>query len=136
MARPRLLAGGNPQIPKGEGAAPVRAWLDALPGWKGPLGRRLDALIDQACPGVRRAVKWNSPLYGAPDGEGWFLSVHAYARYLKVAFLTGAELDPPPPVGSKHPRVRYLHVGEDAPLDEARFRDWVRQAAARPGERM
>src|SRR5690606_21894344 len=87
MARPRLLSGGNPQIPKGEGEAPVRAYLDALPGWKQPLGRRIDALVEQACPGVRRAVKWNSPFYGAPGATGWFLSFHAYERYLKLAFF-------------------------------------------------
>lgn len=136
MARPRLLSGGNPQIPKGEGEAPVRAYLDALPGWKQPLGRRIDALVEQACPGVRRAVKWNSPFYGAPGAEGWFLSFHAYERYLKLAFFEGAALAPPPPVGSKHPKVRYLHVSGEAPLDEARFADWVRQAARLPGEKM
>lgn len=136
MARPRLLSGGNPQIPKGEGEAPVRAYLDALPGWKQPLGRRIDALVEQACPGVRRAVKWNSPFYGAPGATGWFLSFHAYERYLKLAFFEGAALQPPPPVGSKHPKVRYLHAGEDPPLDEALFLDWVRQAARLPGEKM
>ena len=135
-AKPRLLSGGNPQIPKGEGNAPVQAWIDAVPGWKSPVWRRVDGLIDDAVPGVRKAVKWNSPLYGAPDQEGWFLSVHAFDRYLKAAFLRGADLEPPPPVTSKHPKVRYFHIHEDDELDEAAFVDWIRQAAKLPGEAM
>lgn len=136
VAKPKLLSGGNPQIPKGEGNAPVQAWIDAVPGWKSPAWRRIDGLIDGAVPGVRKAVKWNSPLYGAPDEEGWFLSVHAFDRYLKAAFLRGADLEPPPPVTSKHPKVRYFHIHEDDELDEAAFVDWIRQAAKLPGEAM
>ncbi len=135
-AKPKLLSGGNPQIPKGEGNAPVQAWIDAVPGWKSPVWRRVDGLIDDAVPGVRKAVKWNSPLYGAPDQEGWFLSVHAFDRYLKAAFLRGADLEPPPPVTSKHPKVRYFHIHEDDELDEAAFVEWIRQAAKLPGEAM
>ena len=135
-AKPKLLSGGNPQIPKGEGNAPVQAWIDAVPGWKSPVWRRVDGLIDDAVPGVRKAVKWNSPLYGAPDQEGWFLSVHAFDRYLKAAFLRGADLEPPPPVTSKHPKVRYFHIHDDDELDEAAFVEWIRQAAKLPGEAM
>ena len=134
--QPKLLSGGNPQIPKGEGDGPVQAWIDAVPGWKSPMWRRIDGLIGRTVPGVRKAVKWNSPLYGAPEGEGWFLSVHAFDRYLKVAFLRGAELKPPPTVTSKHPQVRYFHIHEEDELDEAAFADWIRQAAALPGEVM
>lgn len=133
---PRLLSGGNPQIAKGEGDAPVQAWIAAAPGWKSTVAARLDALIAQAMPDARKAVKWNSPLYGAPAQEGWFLSLHCFNRYIKVAFLNGARLQPPPPEPSKHPQTRYLHVSEEAPLDEARFLDWVKQASALPGERM
>lgn len=132
---PKLLSGGNPQIAKGYGDAPVQAWIAAAPGWKRAAAARLDALVTGAVPGVRKAVKWNSPLYGAGD-EGWFLSLHVFARYIKVGFLNGGSLKPPPPVESKHGQVRYLHVHEDEALDEAQLTDWIRQAAALPGEKM
>ena len=132
---PKLLSGGNPQIPKGDGDAPVQAYIAAMPGWKRDVGRRLDALIAGAVPGVRKAVKWNSPFYGAGD-EGWFLSWHCFDRYVKVAFFRGTSLDPPPPVGSKQKEVRYLHLHEDDDLDEARFAAWAKQASELPGERM
>ena len=132
---PRLLSGGNPQIAKGEGDAPVQAWLAAIPGWKAGVGRRLDALVVATVPGVRKAVRWNAPFYGG-DGGGWFLSFHGVTRYIKVAFFNGAALLPTPPGPSKQARVRYLHVVEDVALDEAQFIDWVRQAGQLPGERM
>ena len=132
---PKLLSGGNPQIPKGDGDAPVQAYIAAMPGWKRDVGRRLDALIAGAVPGVRKAVKWNSPFYGAGD-EGWFLSWHCFDKYVKVAFFRGTSLDPVPPVGSKQKEVRYLHVHEDDDLDEARFAAWAKQASELPGERM
>ena len=133
---PRLLSGGNPQIPKGEGDAPVQAYIAAMPGWKSAVGRRIDDLVAAAVPDARKAVKWNSPFYGAPAQDGWFLSLHCFARYVKVAFLNGGALQPPPPETSKHPNIRYLHVREDEPLDEARFTDWIRQASRLPGEKM
>lgn len=133
---PKLLAGGNPQIPKGEGDGPVQAYIAAMPGWKREVGRRLDALIERAAPGVRKAVKWNSPLYGAQGEEGWFLSFHCFDRYVKVAFFSGSSLTPVPPEPSKNAGTRYLHVHEDGAFDEARFTDWVRQASRLPGERM
>jgi len=135
MAEPKLLSGGNPQIAKGDGEAPIQAYIDAMPGWKSAVGRRLDVLITQAVPDVRKAVKWNSPFYGVEE-KTWFLSFHVFARYIKVAFFRGADLDPSPPVGSKQKNVRYLHIQEDEPLDEARFVDWVKQASQLPGERM
>jgi hypothetical protein len=133
--KPVLLSGGNPQIPKGEGDAPVQAYIAAMPGWKSDVGRRLDTLIERTVPGVRKAVKWNSPFYGAGD-QGWFLSFHCFTRYIKVTFFRGTSLDPVPPVGSKHKDVRYFHIHEDDALDEAQFADWVKQAAALPGEKM
>jgi hypothetical protein len=132
---PRLLSGGNPQIPKGYGDAPVQAYIAAMPGWKRELGRRIDALIGRAVPGVYKAVKWNSPLYGI-EGQGWFLSLHCFTHYLKVAFFRGASLRPVPPGASKMPQTRYLDIREDDALDEARFVDWVKQASRLPGERM
>lgn len=132
---PKLLSGGNPQIAKGEGEAPVQAYIAAMPGWKSDVGRRLDALIEAAVPGVRKAVKWNSPLYGV-EGEGWFLGVHVFAKYIKVAFFRGAALSPVPPVASKQKDVRYFHIHEGDPLDEAQFADWVKQASDLPGEKM
>lgn len=133
---PTLLSGGNPQIAKGEGDAPVQAYIAAMPDWKRPIGARLDALIEQAVPGVHKAVKWNSPMYAVAPGEGWFLSFHCFTRYIKVAFFRGAALKPVPPEPSKSADTRYLHIAQDGVLDEARFLDWVRQAAALPGERM
>ncbi len=134
-AKPRLLSGGNPQIPKGEGDAPVQAYIAAMPGWKSEVGRRLDAIIEATVPGVRKAVKWNSPFYGAPDSEGWFLSFHVFTKYVKVTFFRGTSLDPVPAGKSKHPEVRYLDIHEGA-LDEAQVADWVRQASLLPGEKM
>ena len=140
-ARPRreaavLLSGGNPQIAKGYGEAPVQAYLDAMPGWKQEAGRRLDALITACVPAVRKAVKWNSPFYGAEGQEGWFLSFHVFARYIKIAFFRGARLDPLPPVASKNGETRYFHLHEQDELDEALFAEWLRQASALPGEKM
>lgn len=130
--KPVLLSGGNPQIAKADGDAPVSAYIAALPGWKSDAMKRLDALIVATLPGVRKAVKWNSPLYGM-EGMGWFLGVHAFNKYLKLNFFHGQQLDPLPPVGSKDPNARYLHIGEDGALDEARLADWLRQASLIPG---
>jgi hypothetical protein len=134
-AKPALLSGGNPQIAKGYGDAPVQAYIAAMPGWKSDLGRRLDALIVRTVPGVHKAVKWNSPLYGVDD-QGWFLGIHVFTRYVKVAFFRGASLRPVPPGESKHKHVRYLDIREDDQLDEAQFAAWVKQASLLPSERM
>lgn len=133
---PVLLSGGNPQIAKGEGDAVVQDYITAMPGWKQDVGRWLDEVITRIVPGVRKAVKWNTPFYGAPDSEGWFLGFHCVTKYVKVAFFRGATLDPPPPVASKQAEVRYFHIHEDDPRDETRFVDWVRQASRLPGEKM
>lgn len=132
---PRLLSGGNPQIPKGEGDAPVQAYIDAMPGWKREVGRRLDGLISQAVPDVHKAVKWNSPLYGIA-GQGWFLGVHCFTRYIKVAFFRGLSLQPVPPGASKSQDTRYLDIREGQALDEVQFLAWVKQASKLPGEKM
>lgn len=132
---PKLLSGGNPQIPKGFGDAPVQAWIAAVPGWKSAAMARLDALVVANAPGVRKAVKWNSPLYGIDEGT-WFLGVHAFDRYLKVSFFNGEGLEPMPPETSKQKTVRYFHIREGEPMDEAQMADWIRQAAALPGEKM
>jgi hypothetical protein len=131
-AKPKMLSGGNPQIAKADGDAPVQAYIAALPGWKSEAGRRLDALIARAVPGVRKAVKWNSPFYGVP-GQGWFLSYHCFAKYLKVAFIRGRLLRPLPPVESKDPNARYFHIHEADQYDEKQLVDWIKQAAAIPG---
>jgi hypothetical protein len=135
-AEPKLLSGGNPQIAKGHGDAPVQAYIAAMPGWKRDIGRRLDALIARTVPGVRKAVKWNSPFYGAGDeGQDWFLSFHCFTNYVKVAFFRGAALRPLPPGESKQKHVRYLDIREDDELDE-QLAAWVTQASRLPGERM
>lgn len=133
--KPKLLAGGNPQIPKGYGDEPVQAYIAAMPGWKHDVGRRLDEIIVRAAPGVQKAVKWNSPFYGM-EKDSWFLSFHCFTKYIKVTFFRGTALDPVPPVASKHDDVRYFHVHEDDDLDATPFADWVKQASRLPGERM
>jgi len=133
--KPALLAGGNPQIAKADGDAPVQAYIAAMPGWKRDVGRRLDALIGRTAPNVRKAVKWNSPFYGI-EGRGWFLSFHCFTKYVKVAFFRGSSLRPLPPGQSKHKHVRYLDIHEDDRLDEAQLAAWVTQASQLLGERM
>jgi hypothetical protein len=133
--KPALLSGGNPQIAKAEGDAPVQAYIAAMPGWKRDVGRRLDALIVRTVPGVRKAVKWNSPFYGV-EGQGWFLGIHCFAKYVKVAFFRGASLHPAPPGESKQKEVRYLDIHEDDQLDEAQTAAWVKQASQMPGKQM
>ena len=134
-AKPMLLAGGNPQISKAEGDAPVQAYIAAMPGWKRDVGRRLDALIVRIVPGVRKAVKWNSPLYGV-EGQGWFLGIHCFTKYVKVAFFRGTSLHPLPAGESKQKEVRYLDIHEDDQLDEAQLAAWVKQASKLAGECM
>jgi hypothetical protein len=134
-AKPKLLSGGNPQIAKAYGDAPVQAYIAAMPGWKSDVGHRLDALIARTVPGVHKAVKWNSPFYGI-DEQGWFLSFHVFARYIKVAFFRGTSLRPVPPGGSTTKETRYLHIHESDQFDEAQFVAWVKQASQLPGERM
>ena len=131
----KLLSGGNPQIAKADGDAPVQAYIAAMPGWKSDVGRRLDALIVRTVPGVRKSVKWNSPFYGI-EGQGWFLGIHCFTKYLKVAFFRGTSLRPVPPGESKSKNTRYLDIHEDDQLDEAQVAAWVKQASQLPGERM
>jgi hypothetical protein len=130
--RVKLLSGGNPQIAKADGDAPVQEYIAAMPGWKSDVGRRLDALITRALPDVRKAVKWNSPQYGI-EGQGWFLSFHVFTRYVKVMFFQGASLRPVPPGASKHKHVRYLDIYEEDEIDEVQMTKWVKQAAKLPG---
>ena len=135
-AKPTLLSGGNPQIAKGDGDAPVQAYIAAMPGWKRHVGRHLDDLIAHAVPGVRKAVKWNSPFYGVEHQGGWFLSFHCFTKYVKVTFFRGTSLHPLPPGESKHKEVRYLDIHEHAELDEVQLAAWVKQASQLPGERL
>ena len=135
VAKPALLAGGNPQIAKADGDAPVQAYIAAMPGWKCDVGRRLDALIVRTVPGVCKTVKWNSPLYGV-EGQRWFLGVHCFTKYVKVAFFRGTSLRPVPLGESKSKDTRYVDIHEHDQLDEAQFAAWVKQASQLPGERM
>ena len=132
MSEVRLLSGGNPQIPKGDGDGPVQAYIAAMPGWKQEAGRRLDRLVVEVVPGVRKAVRWNSPFYGSETG-GWFLSFHCFTRYVKVTFFDGAVLEPPPPRAVEGRAGAVLHVPEDGTIDEEQLREWIRQASALPG---
>jgi hypothetical protein len=134
--KPVLLSGGNPQIAKGDGDAPVQAYIAAMPGWKRDVGRHLDALIVRTVPGVRKAVKWNTPFYGVEDQGGWFIAFHCFTKYVKVTFFRGTSLRPVPPGESKHKEVRYLDIREDEQPDEAQLTAWVKQASQLPGERM
>jgi len=132
---PKLLSGGNPQIPKGEGDGPVQAYIAAMPEWKRALGERLDGLITRTVPGVRKAVKWNQPFYGH-DGDGWFLAFRCYTRYVQLQFFRGTSLDPVPPKASKHDEVRYLDIHGDDDLDEHQLVSWIEQASNLPGQQM
>ena len=134
-AKPAMLSGGNPQIAKADGDAPVQAYIAAMPGWQSEVGRRLDASIAQAVPGVHKAVKWNSPIYGV-GGQDWFLGIHCFAKYVKVAFFRGASLVPLPPGTSKSGDTRYLNITETEPIDDVQFTDWVKQASKLPGVRL
>lgn len=131
--KPKLLSGGNPQIPKGDGDGPVQAYIAAMPGWKREVGERLDALVERTVPGAKKAVRWNSPFYGV-EGQGWFLSYHCFSKYVKLTFLRGGALDPPPPVASKYPDTRYFHIHEGEEIDEAQLESWIRQASEIPGD--
>ncbi len=133
MAEPKLLSGGNPQIPKGEGDGPVQAYIAAMPGWKNRVGRVLDAVIERAVPRASKAVKWNTPLYGI-EGQGWFAGFHCFDRYVKVTFFQGASLDPVPPGRSKQDNVRHLDIRETDVIDEAQLARWMKQASALPGQ--
>lgn len=130
----KLLSGGNPQIPKGYGDAPVKAYIAAVPGWQKDIAKRIDALVAKAVPGVKKAVKWNSPFYGVEEGR-WFLCFHIFTRYVKVTFFDGADLKPPPESKSKYPQVRYydIHQGQ---FDEKQFTAWIKQASKLPGEKI
>jgi hypothetical protein len=131
-AKPKLLSGGNPQIAKADGHEPVRAYIEAMPGWKREVGAAIDAVIDRAVPGVRKAVRWNSPFFGVA-GKGWIVGIHCFTKYVKVAFFQGSLLTPPPPVGSKDPNARYLHIHEGEAIDERQLASWVKQASRLEG---
>ena len=133
--KPKLLSGGNPQIPKDDGDGPVQAYIAAMPGWKREVGRQLDALVERSVPDVRKAVRWNSPFYGI-EGQGWFLSFHCFTKYIKVTFLNGGSLRPVPPVASRHEHVRYFHIHEGDEPDEDLLVSWLAQASALPGEEL
>lgn len=133
-ATPKLLSGGNPQIPKADGDEPVQAYIAAMPGWKRDVGRRIDELVVANVPNVRKAVRWNTPFYGI-EGQGWFLGVHCITKYVKVAFLRGTSLRPMPPVESKNEGTRYFHVHEGEEIDEKQWSSWLRQAAKIPGDK-
>ncbi|GAA4285637.1 DUF1801 domain-containing protein [Brevibacterium daeguense] len=133
--KPRLLSGGNPQIPKGEGDGPVQAYIAAMPEWKQAVGRRIDDLVTSTVPEVRKAVKWNQPFYG-PQGEGWFMSFRCYTHYVQLQFLRGTSLEPMPPKKSKHEEVRYLDIRHDDEIDEEQLQSWIEQASRLPGVKM
>ena len=134
-ARVVLLSGGNPQIAKAEGDAPVQAYIAAMPGWKKDVGRRIDELVVRVVPGVRKAVKWNSPFYGMAE-KSWFLSFHCFTKYVKLTFFRGTSLKPPPPGESKHPEVRYFDIYEEDVVDRPQLVRWVKQASRLPGEKL
>ena len=132
---PVILSSGNPQIAKGDGDAPVQAYIAAMPGWKSDIGRRLDALVERIVPGVHKAVKWNTPLYGIKN-EGWFFAIYCYKKYVQLTFFRGTSLKPVPPGASKNKETRYFNIYEEDELDEAQIGDWVKQASELPGEKL
>lgn len=134
-AEVKLLSGGNPQIAKADGDAPVQAYIAAMPGWKHDVGRRLDDLIVSTVPDVRKAVRWNTPFYGI-EGKGWFVSFHCFTKYIKLTWHSGSKLDPPPPDTSKYDYIRYSRINEGEEIDDAQLVNWIRQAAELPGEEL
>jgi hypothetical protein len=130
-SKPKLLSSGNPQIPKGDGNAPVQDYIAAMPGWKSDIGRRLDAIVEKTCPDVQKAVKWNTPLYG--NSDGWFFAMYCYKKYIQLTFMKGASLSPLPPVASKVEGTRYFNIFEDDEFDEELITDWIAQASKLPG---
>lgn len=128
----KLLSGGNPQIPKGDGDAPVQAYIAAMPGWKREVGERLDALLEKHIPDLQKAVKWNSPFYGV-EGQGWFIATHVFTRFVRISFFYGQSLKPMPPGPSKDKNARYLDIHENDKVDEEQLVSWLKQAAALPG---
>lgn len=132
-AAPKLLSGGNPQIPKGDGVGPVHAYIAAMPGWKREIGSRLDELVMVTVPSARCAVRWNTPFYGI-EGRGWFLAYHCFNKYIKLSFFNGGLLMPPPPIASKCEPVRYYHIHEGDRFDESQLASWIKQASKLPGE--
>ena len=132
---PKLLSGGNPQIPKGYGDGPVQDYIAAMPGWKRSVGEHLDELVVRVVPEVRKAVKWNTPFYGLED-DRWFLAFHCFTRYIKVTFFRGTSLEPVPPEASKVPGTRYFHIHDGDDLDEDQLASWVEQASNLPGEKL
>lgn len=134
-AAPKLLSGGNPQIPKGDGDGPVKDYIAAMPGWKRHIGERLDALIVSTVPDAKKGVRWNQPFYG-PAGDGWFLSFRCYTSYVQLSFLNGTALEPMPPKESKHAKIRYLDIHEDDEFDDDKLHHWIKQANALPGEQL
>ncbi|WP_411817335.1 DUF1801 domain-containing protein [Hyphococcus sp. DH-69] len=130
----KLLSSGNPQIPKGDGDAPVQAYIAAMPGWKSDIGRRIDDIVNQNFPAIQKAVKWNTPLYGKEDG--WFMAMYCYKKYVQLTFMRGTSLTPVPPVPSKVDGTRYLNIYEDDELDQEQIADWVRQASKLPGVKL
>ena len=135
VAKPVLLTGGNPQIAKAYGDAPVKQYIAAMPGWKRAVGRQLDALIVRTVPDVYKAVKYNGPLYGI-EGQGWFMGFYCFTSYVKLTFFRGRSLRPRPPIESKHVEVRYFNIYEDDALDEEQLADWIEQASKLPGEKL
>jgi hypothetical protein len=131
----KLLAGGNPQIAKGDGDAPVQAYIAAMPGWKREIGEKVDALVEQVVPWVAKAVKWNTPLYGIA-GQGWFVAMHCFNRYVKLTFFRGTSLDPVPPEPSRTAQARYFHIHENDEWNEEKLRSWIRQASQLPGGKL
>ncbi len=132
--KPKLLSGGNPQIAKGYGEAPVKQYIAAMPGWKREIGAEIDAIATRAVPGVKKAVKWNSPFYGKVENS-WFMCFHVFTRFVRVTFFQGASLKPPPVGTSKYPQVRYYDIYEGA-FDAAQFEKWVKQSVKFPGEKL
>ena len=128
----KLLSGGNPQIPMGDGDAPVQAYIAAMPGWKRAVGEQLDALIERHVPKLQKAVKWNSPFYGV-EGHGWFLATHCFTHFVRITWFQGQALKPIPPGPSKDLNARYLDIREAGIEDEKQLVSWIKQAASLPG---
>lgn len=102
--------------------------------WKKEIGRRLDQIVLQVSPDVRKAIRLNTPLFGREDG--WFFSMYCYERYVKLTFFSGSDLVPPPPDTSKVEGVRYFKIREGEEWDDALVSDWLLQSSNLSGVKL
>jgi hypothetical protein len=131
MAKPRKPnAARRPPVPS-DSHADIEGWIRRVMPDLDPIVKRLDELICETIPGLRYAVKWKRAYYGLPE-LGWIIEMVAYDVSVNVVFFGGAELDPPPPLGTTD-RSRYVKVKTFDEAEGPEMHKWVEQAGRVPG---